>query len=124
MRSTIDCDIINAISVVLITLHKEEIMDINDIINKDPDTLTQDEITVLTMHLFDKISNKIDAQSKTIEIQNKRLIESFDNFKLYDKVITELQKAVIELRGQLDVIKSSGESMGMYKETASGILLR
>lgn len=124
MRSTIDCDIINAISVVLITLPKEEIMDINDIINKDPDTLTQDEITVLTMHLFDKISNKIDAQSKTIEIQNKRLIESFDNFKLYDKVITELQKAVIELRGQLDVIKSSGESMGMYKETASGILLR
>lgn len=92
-----------------------------EILNKDPDNMTQDELNALYFYLLENMTNKIESQSETIKTINKRLQEASEVFKLHENCITELQEGLIELRKQMDVIKGAGD-MGSSR-SEGGILL-
>ncbi|UYD60099.1 hypothetical protein OPFAMLBM_00078 [Aeromonas phage avDM12-TAAL] len=83
--------------------------------------MTQEETNTLFFYLLENMTNKIESQSETIKVINKRLQEASEVFKLHEKCIGELQEGLIELRKQLDVIKGAGE-MGSTR-SEGGILL-
>ncbi|BES53284.1 hypothetical protein [Aeromonas phage phiWae14] len=96
-------------------------INIQELMEKDPENMNQEELNALFFYLFENMSDKIESQSQTIKVINQRLQEASDVFKMHETCITELQSAIIELRKQLDVIKGAGESGGSRSE--GGILL-
>ncbi|AUE22844.1 hypothetical protein Ah1_00326 [Aeromonas phage Ah1] len=98
-------------------------MDVNiqTLLEKDPEQMTQEETNTLFFYLLENMTNKIESQSETIKVINKRLQEASEVFKLHEKCIGELQEGLIELRNQLDVIKGASE-MGSTR-SEGGILL-
>lgn len=96
-------------------------VNIEELLNKDPDDMSQEELNALYFYLLENMTNKIESQSETIKMINKRLQEASDVFKLHEKCITELQEGLIEIRRQLDVIKGASDVGGGRSE--GGILL-
>ena len=96
-------------------------VNIEELLEKDPDGMNQEELNALYFYLLENMTNKIESQSATIKTLNQRLQEAADVFSLHEKCIGELQSALIELRDQLDVIKGASASGG--SRTEGGILL-
>ena len=93
--------------------------EISVILQKDPETLTQDEYNKMFLYLFENMSNNLKAKTDAIAIQNKRLEEQRQVNTAHEKAIIELQNAVIELRKQLDVVKGAESSL----MSSGGIIL-
>jgi len=92
---------------------------IEEILQKDPDTLSQDELNTLFLYLHETTSTNIAHKSEAIKVINQRLQEQHQVNATHEKAIGELQMAIIELRNQLDVIKGAENAL----MSSGGIIL-
>lgn len=93
-------------------------MNINELLERDPDELTSDETVQLLNYMIDALFNQSEHQKATIKQLEETIASHVD-------AITDLQLAMNELRQMFEVVKrASVELGGGYQESGSGIIYR
>lgn len=98
-----------------------EQLDIQVILAKDPDQMTQEETNLFQIYMIGILTDRVTAQSESLTLHEQCIVQLQDSVKAHEQCIGELQDAIQELRKQLDVMKGVSEQFG--KQSEGGILL-
>lgn len=98
-----------------------EQLDIQAILAKDPDQMTQEETNLFQIYMIGILTDRVTAQSESLTLHEQCIVQLQDSVKAHEQCIGELQDAIQELRKQLDVMKGVSEQFG--KQSEGGILL-
>lgn len=98
-----------------------EQLDIQAILAKDPDQMTQEETNLFQIYMIGILTDRVTAQSESLTLHEQCIVQLQDSVKAHEQCIGELQEAMLEIRKQLDVMKGVSEQFG--KQSEGGILL-
>lgn len=98
-----------------------EQLDIQAILAKDPDQMTQEETNLFQIYMIGILTDRVTAQSESLTLHEQCIVQLQDSVKAHEQCISELQEAMLELRRQMDVMKGVSEQFG--KQSEGGILL-
>lgn len=98
-----------------------EQLDIQAILAKDPDQMTQEETNLFQIYMIGILTDRVTAQSESLTLHEQCIVQLQNSVKAHEQCIGELQDAIQELRKQLDVMKGVSEQFG--KQSEGGILL-
>lgn len=95
--------------------------DIETILAKDPDDMTPEETNVFQIYMIGILTDRVTNQSETIKLHEECILQLQSEVKMIRHCAEELQGAVLEMRDQLEVIKSSGQHQ---QRSSGGIILQ
>ena len=98
-----------------------EQLDIQAILAKDPDQMTQEETNLFQIYMIGILTDRVTAQSESLTLHEQCIVQLQYSVKAHEQCIGELQEAMVELRKQLDVMKGVSDQFG--KQSKGGILL-